>query len=187
MGVEPNCALRVPQQEQSEQRQQEQRDASGLPIGNLTSQFWANVYLNPFDHFIKRQLGVNGYLRFVDDFMLFGNSKESLWQCKNEIEARLNQFRLTIHPNSQVKPVSEGIPFLGFMIFPQKRRLKQRKGIHFQRKLKQRLVEYQAGEIELGDVTASVQGWVNHVRYANSVGLRKKVLYSARIPKRKQI
>ena len=51
----------------------------GLPIGNLTSQFWANVYLNELDQFIKRQLKVSGYVRYVDDFLLFSNSKQQLW------------------------------------------------------------------------------------------------------------
>ena len=52
----------------------------GLPIGNLTSQFWANGYLNPFDHFVKRELRCPAYLRYVDDFLLFGDDKASLWR-----------------------------------------------------------------------------------------------------------
>jgi hypothetical protein len=51
----------------------------GLPIGNLTSQFWANVYLNSFDHFVMRRLRPGGYLRYVDDVLLFGRSKTELW------------------------------------------------------------------------------------------------------------
>ena len=54
----------------------------GLPIGNLTSQFWANIYLNPFDHFVKRQLRVKGYLRYVDDLLFFADSKAQLWGWK---------------------------------------------------------------------------------------------------------
>ena len=52
----------------------------GLPIGNLTSQWWANCYLNPFDQFVKRELGCHGYLRYVDDFLLFSNNKR---ECCN--------------------------------------------------------------------------------------------------------
>ncbi|RIK24998.1 MAG: RNA-dependent DNA polymerase, partial [Chloroflexi bacterium] len=51
----------------------------GLPIGNLTSQFWANVYLNPLDHFVKRELKCPAYLRFVDDVVLFADDKATLW------------------------------------------------------------------------------------------------------------
>ncbi|MEI2609483.1 MAG: RNA-directed DNA polymerase [Candidatus Promineifilaceae bacterium] len=86
----------------------------GLPIGNLTSQFWANVYLNPFDHFIKRELRCPAYLRFVDDFLLFAPNKATLWQWREVIISRLARLRLTIHPGAQVRAVREGIPFLGF-------------------------------------------------------------------------
>ena len=148
----------------------------GLPIGNLTSQFWANVYLNPFDHFVKRELGCPAYLRYVDDTLLFDNDKKRLWQWREAIISRLSQFRLTIHPGAHPRPVSEGIPFLGFIVFPQRRRLKRRKGIHFQRKLKKLVAGYRAGDIPLKELNASVRGWINHVRYGNTIGLRKAVL-----------
>lgn len=156
----------------------------GLPIGNLTSQFWANVLLNPFDHFIKRELRCKGYLRYVDDFLLFANDKATLWQWKKAIVARLKQLRLTIHDNAFPRPVSEGIPFLGFTVFPNRRRLKRRKGIHFQRKLRRLVNEFYDGKIPLSQLNASVRGWINHVRYANTVGLRRSVLYD-NIPQRK--
>lgn len=148
----------------------------GLPIGNLTSQFWANVYLNPFDHFVKRTLRCQGYVRYVDDFLLFAADKATLWHWKQAVQERLADFRLTVHPETHPRPVAEGMPFLGFMIFPQRRRLKRRKGIYFQRKLRAMMTAHYAGETPLSSVTASVQGWVNHVRYGNTVGLRKAVL-----------
>jgi hypothetical protein len=148
----------------------------GLPIGNLTSQFWANVYLNPFDHFIKRQLRCRGYLRFVDDFLLFSDDKKMLWEWRKLLEVRLASLRLRIHPGAQPRPVSEGFPFLGFVVFPDRRRLKRRKGIYYQRKLAGLVKALEAGEISLAEVNASVQGWVNHVRYGNTVGLRRAVL-----------
>jgi hypothetical protein len=154
-----------------------------LPIGNLTSQFWANVYLNPFDHFVKRRLRCKGFVRFVDDFLLFADEKEQLWQWKTALEAELARYRLTIHPGAQPQPSTEGIPFLGFHIFPDGRRLKRRKGVQYGRRLGRLLQQYERGEISLDVVTASVQGWVNHVRYGNTVGLRKKLLTEKVIPK----
>jgi len=148
----------------------------GLPIGNLTSQFWANVYLNSFDHFVKRQLRCAGYLRYVDDFMLFSDSKKVLWQAKYELAHRLSGLRLALHPAAQPRPVVEGVPFLGFVIFPNKRRLKRRKGIHFGRKLRAMKKAVAQGELTTADLSASVVGWVNHVRFANTTGLRKAVL-----------
>jgi hypothetical protein len=63
----------------------------GLPIGNLTSQFWSNVYLNDVDWFVQRELGCGAYLRYVDDFALFGNNKKTLWAWKGAIVERLAQ------------------------------------------------------------------------------------------------
>jgi retron-type reverse transcriptase len=149
----------------------------GLPIGNLTSQFWANCYLNPFDHFVGKELRCPAFLRYVDDFLLFADDKAQLWAWKAAIIERLAGFRLTIHEESaQVQPVSEGIPFLGFLVFPEQRRLKRRKGIAFVRRLRLLAARSAAGEITLDQVHASVRGWINHVRFANTIGLRKAVL-----------
>jgi retron-type reverse transcriptase len=148
----------------------------GLPIGNLTSQFWANVYLNPFDHFVKRTLRCQGYVRYVDDMLLFAPDKATLWAWKTAAQATLATLRLTIHASAHPRPVREGIPFLGFTLFPQRRRLKRRKGIHFQRRFATLLGAWQAGAFPLEGVTTSVRAWVNHARYGNTVGLRTTVL-----------
>ncbi len=148
----------------------------GLPIGNLTSQFWANVYLNSFDHFVKRGLRCKGYVRYVDDFLLFANDKQTLWDWHAAIQDRIATLRLTMHPGSHPYPVSEGIPFLGFVVFPHRRRLKRRKGIHFQRHLRTLFTAFYAGKLPAAQVTLRVKSWVNHVRYGNTVGLRQAVL-----------
>jgi retron-type reverse transcriptase len=147
----------------------------GLPIGNLTSQFWANCYLNSFDHFVKRELRCKGYARYVDDFALFADDKTVLWHWLDRIDARLADLRLTIHPGAHPRPVTEGIPFLGFVVFPDRRRLKRRKGIYYQRQLRTLIEGYRQGIVRRQRIDASVRGWINHVRYANTVGLRKSI------------
>lgn len=154
----------------------------GLPIGNLTSQFWANCYLNSFDHFVKQGLGCKGYLRYVDDFMLFAEDKRTLWEWRHAVEQRLSDLRLTIHPAAQPKPTTQGIPFLGFVIYPEHRQLKRRKGIHFRRRWQQLVSNYTAGQISFDQLTASVRGWVNHTRYGNTTGLRRAMLSQTLIP-----
>lgn len=154
---------------------------SGLPIGNLTSQFWANVYMNPFDHFVKRELRCPGYLRYVDDFHLFSNSKSELWEWKDALTERLCRFRLRIHQGSHPRPVTERIPFLGFMVYPNRRRLKRRKVVHIRRKLTELTAAVEAGDAPLERLNASIQGWVNHTRYGNTTGLRKAVLGSIKV------
>lgn len=155
----------------------------GLPIGNLTSQFWANCYLNPFDHFIKRGLGCPGYIRYVDDMLLFGNDKQKLWRWKSAVMDRLDDLRMTIHKErAQVRPTTEGFPFLGFVIHPHKRRLKRRKGIAYARKFRELVRDYAEGHLPLERVHASVQGWVNHARFGDTWGLRRAVLCHAALP-----
>ncbi len=151
----------------------------GLPIGNLTSQFWANCYLNPLDHFIKRELRCGGYVRFVDDLLLFDDDKSRLAEWKLTIVERLGRLRLTAHPGPHPRPVSEGIPFLGFIIFPARRQLKRRKALAYGRRLRALSAGYRSGVIEAEAVLASVLGWNNHARFGNTVGLRRDVFAGA--------
>ena len=148
----------------------------GLPIGNLTSQFWANVYLNPIDHFIKRELRCKGYVRYVDDLLLFHDDKGILWQWQESLTRRMARQRLTLHSGAHPRPVTEGIPFLGFVIYPEKRCLKRRKGVTYQRQFRRLREAYMKGQIPFDEMSASVHGWINHVRYANTIGLRKALL-----------
>ena len=149
----------------------------GLPIGNLTSQFWANVYLNDFDHFVKRTLKCKAYVRYVDDFILFADQKTTLLGWKQAITKKLAVLRLSIHENkAHVFPVTTGIPFLGFGIYPDHRLLKRKKYVKFRRHFKKLRQRYARGDVSLDRVDASVQGWVNHVRYGDTLGLRRAIL-----------
>jgi hypothetical protein len=155
----------------------------GLPIGNLTSQFWANCYLNGFDHFVKRELRCRGYVRYVDDALLFGDDKRQLWDWKRAVIERLARLRLTLHETrAQVRPVQEGFPFLGFVVYPHKRRLKRRKGVAYARKLRALVRDYAAGRLPFDRLTASVQGWTNHARYGDTLGLRRGMLVNVVVP-----
>jgi RNA-directed DNA polymerase len=149
----------------------------GLPLGNLTSQFWANVYLDPLDQFVKRQLKCAAYLRYVDDLLLFAQDKATLHTWRSEVIDFAAGLRLTLHEErAQVYPVDAGIPFLGFQVLPYRRRLKRRKGIAFQRRLKRLARAYAGGEISLDQLTTSIQGWVAHARYGQTLGLRRAML-----------
>lgn len=130
--------------------------------------------MHPFDQFVKRELGCRAYLRYVDDFALFSDSKKELWSWNRAIKERLAMLRLTIHEEcAQAMPVDCGIPWLGFIVYPMHRRVKARKVRNTARHLGERFEAYRAGKISFAAFDASVQGWVNHVRYADSWGLRK--------------
>lgn len=146
----------------------------GLPIGNLTSQFWSNCYLNPLDWFVARELGCRAYLRYVDDFALFSDSKRQLRRWRERIIDFLARLRLSVHTSSaQAAPVVQGIPWLGFVVYPTHRRLKQRNAIQFRRRLERNVSLYRRGRISYAELDASVKGWINHVRYGDTWGLRR--------------
>ncbi len=150
----------------------------GLPIGNLTSQFWANVYLNELDRFVKHELHVRGYLRYVDDFLLFADDKVTLHRWRDEIVGFLAAaLRLTIHEGrAHPHPVERGISFLGFVVFPDHRRLIRAKGIRYRRHLQGVYRQYLRAEIGRDAVQASVQAWVGHVMHGDTWRLRAEVL-----------
>lgn len=150
--------------------------ARGLPIGNLTSQFWSNVYLNPFDWFVGCELGCSAYLRYVDDFALFSNSKRQLYDWKMAAIDFLATLRLTAHERAaQVIPCEQGIPWLGFVVYPTHRRLKSRNVVKFTQRFERNIDLYEQGRITFAELDASVQGWINHVRYADTWGLREHI------------
>lgn len=149
----------------------------GLPIGNLTSQFWANCLLNPFDHFVKRELECRAYVRYVDDMLLFAQQKEILQAWRARVIKRLAHMRLTIHAAAaQAKPVTHGIPFLGFVVYPTHRLLKRRKGIAFARRLRAQWRATETRHLSAAKLSAMVRGWVNHTRYGDTRRLRCMVL-----------
>ncbi|HUY77516.1 MAG TPA: reverse transcriptase/maturase family protein [Ktedonobacterales bacterium] len=155
-----------------------QAHARGLPIGNQTSQFWANVYLHPLDQFVKSELRCPAYLRYVDDFLLFSDDKATLHRWKAQIIAFLaTKLRLTIHEReSAVAPVTVGVPFLGFRVYPWHRLLRRRNGVAFARRLCGLHAAYQAGKLSEAELTMRVQSWVAHVAHGDTWRLRASLL-----------
>lgn len=93
--------------------------SKGLPIGNLTSQFFANVYMNDFDNYVKRELKVKRYIRYVDDFVLFGQTKEELLKHYEKIVGYLKvNLGLTLRKDTILKANHLGLDFLGYIIRP---------------------------------------------------------------------
>ncbi len=110
----------------------------GIPIGNQTSQFFANVYLNPLDHFVKDRLGVPGYVRYVDDFQVFGSDKRKLSDIRHAIGEFLIGLRLKLHRDKTVIfPIRDGIRFLGYRAFPTHRLLPKENVRRFRRRVRQ--------------------------------------------------
>jgi RNA-directed DNA polymerase len=105
-------------------------DGHGLPIGNLSSQFFANVLLNDLDQFVKHRLQAPHYVRYVDDFILLHESPKWLNQAQEKIEAKLANLHLKINPRKTIlQPVARGIDFVGHLVKPW-HRITRRKTVH---------------------------------------------------------
>lgn len=148
----------------------------GLPIGNLTSQFLANVFLDPLDHFVTDRLGLGRYLRYMDDFVVFGSDKGRLRAARGAIREHLLSLRLRLNEGkSRLRRVSEGIEFLGFVVRPDRLRLNAR-GVRRQRTRMRALASaYAAGTATWADVGASLQAWNAHAAHGTTFRLRRAV------------
>lgn len=148
----------------------------GLPIGNLTSQFWANVYLDRFDHLVKDQMKIKSYLRYMDDFCLFSNRKKDLKDILLVLEVfLLSELKLRIKPQAtSINSSLHGLPFLGVRIFPSLIRVRSE---NFKRSLKRirlREYEYETGKIKYERYLSSMMSLISHLKYWNSWELLKK-------------
>ncbi len=153
----------------------------GIPIGNLTSQFFANIYLNGFDHFVKEQLQCRYYIRYVDDFVVLDRDKSRLHEVKVEMVSYLARLRLQLHPHKcQVFPVKSGTDFLGYQVFPTHRRLRASSVTRARRRLRRLQRDYRVGKISQEQVTHSVQSWLGHIQHADTYGLRRAIFSDIR-------
>ena len=152
----------------------------GIPIGNLTSQFFANVYLDTLDHFIKEKLHIKRYLRYVDDFCCFHDDKGKLTEVRAAIVEYLTHLRLRLNEGkSRVRQGKEGIEFLGFVVLPDRLRLNQT-AVQRQRKRLRRLQDgYADGVVRLPYVIASLQAWNAHAAQGTTWRLRTDVFRRA--------
>jgi RNA-directed DNA polymerase len=149
----------------------------GLPIGNLTSQFLANFYLNGFDHWVKEQQRVPGYLRYVDDFFLFAKSKQAAWQYVAAVQNYLRSLGLMLHPNKiHLHRTSERVDVLGYLVTPGRRWLRNDNGHRFNRRFKQLVTKYRKNELTLSKMHQHVRSWIGHAQHGETLGLRRALL-----------
>ncbi|MBM4387761.1 MAG: RNA-dependent DNA polymerase [Deltaproteobacteria bacterium] len=145
----------------------------GLPIGNQTSQFFANVYLDPLDHFVKERLRCKNYLRYCDDFAVFSNDREELESVLVAVSDFIAGLRLKLNKRkTRILKTSEGVNFLGFIVFPGVTRIRGENVRRFKKRLKENREKYKAGKMSLKSVRHSFCGWIGHAMHADSYRLR---------------
>ena len=149
----------------------------GLPIGNLTSQYFANLYLGELDHFVKERLRLRGYLRYMDDFAVFADSKARLHAALAAIREFLaGTLRLELREErTRLAPATQGAPFLGFRVFPGVVRLDGRKLARLRRRLRGREAAYRAGAMEEDALARSVQSMIGHIAHVDSLEVRRRL------------
>lgn len=143
-------------------------DNVGMPLGNMTSQFFANVYLNELDHYVKHQLKARYYLRYVDDFVILSHNKQLLQDYKNKIESFLeSKLRLHLHPDkSKIIRSDKGIGFLGFRHYKHHRLL---------RKANIRLIKKNLLSGTYDSICTKLEGWIAYAKQASTYKLRKRL------------
>jgi len=151
----------------------------GIPIGNLTSQFFANLYLDRFDHWLTEDLRAGPYLRYADDFCIFGDDKNWLAQVRGAIMEYLGGLRLTLHDGkSRIYTLREGVEFLGFRHLPGRVRIRKENTKRFRQRMRRLERDVALGRTTHERVRASVVSWCAHAAYADSLGLRAKLIPS---------
>lgn len=136
--------------------------AEGLPIGNYTSQWWANFYLEGLDHYIKEVLRIKYYLRYMDDMALFSNNKKALHKARKLIAEFIAPLGLTLKENWQVFRVdARAVDFLGFRFYRNKTTLRKRNALRIRRRVNK---AYKKGKVTVKDARAilSYLGWITH-------------------------
>jgi len=151
------------------------RRRRGLPIGNLTSQFFANLYLDGLYHFDTEVMRAP-YLRYVDDFALFHDDPAVLADWRRRIETWLAGKRLALHPRKTViLPTAEPAPFLGYVLLPGLRRLPEENVRRFRNRLRGMRDQWRAGTIGRDIIEARVRSWIAHAEQANTWRLRHAI------------
>lgn len=140
----------------------------GIPIGNLTSQLFANIYMNEFDQFVKHNLKVKNYARYTDDFIVISTDKKYLENLLNPFQKFINdRLKLSLHPQKCfIVNVNQGVDFLGYVILPHYRLLRSKTKYRIFRKLKYRVLQFRRGEIDKKSLFQSLQSYLGVFSHA---------------------
>lgn len=148
----------------------------GMPIGNLSSQMFANIYMNEVDQYIKRELRIYYYVRYMDDMLILSGDKKQLHEYKQLIEEFLNE-KLKLHLNNKtcIRPVSLGIEFLGYKVWNTHIKLRKSTALRMKHRLKKLKNQYANGEIELEKIKEITSSFYGMLKHCNSYNLRKQI------------
>ncbi len=150
----------------------------GMPLGNLTSQFFANVYLNELDYFVKHTLKAKYYIRYVDDFIILHENKQQLLEWKDQINNFLkNKLKLELHPDkSKIINLNRGVGFLGLRVFYYHKLLKKSNIRKIETKLLNFKIYLKNNKLSYDKIYSSFEGWLAYAHNADTYKLRAKLI-----------
>ncbi len=157
-----------------------EKAGKGMPLGNWTSQFFANVYLDELDQYVKHTLKAKHYLRYVDDFVIIHNNKSVLADHQKRIGEFLEErLKLALHPDKcRIIPAASGVPLLGYRVYPRHRLLRTKNIRSITRKLGMMVEARAIGETTIGEILDTFQGWSSYAKHANTYRLRERLAKS---------
>lgn len=149
----------------------------GVPIGNMSSQFLAILYLNELDHFVKEKLKIKYYIRYMDDGILLHEDKEYLKYCLKEIEKIIIKYKLKLNSKTQITRIKQGFDFLGFKYYIKNNKVimkvKNQTKKRFKSKMKKLYSLVDNNKIKVSDLNQVKASYLGHLNYGNS----KKLIY----------
>ena len=149
----------------------------GIPIGNYTSQFFANIYLNELDQYVKRDLKIKYYTRYMDDFILILKTKKDCIKYKKLIEDFIDKnLKLELNAKSRYYPYKMGVNFCGYRIFTTHRLLRVSSKKKIKKNIKKWNYQYHNNIIDYKYVIQSINSWLGHSSHCNSYKLQQKML-----------
>jgi len=158
----------------------ERIDGVGMPIGNLTSQMFANLYLNEVDQFIKRELRAHCYVRYMDDMVILAGDKKLLHEYLRKIETFLNErLKLDINDKTVIRPLTLGVEFCGFKVWNSHIKMRKPTAMKMRKGLKKIQKDYARGAISLTDVQKSLASYHGMLKHCDNYRL-SRVIFGVR-------
>lgn len=147
-------------------------NSHGVPIGNLTSQWFANVMGTLIDRFAKQTLRCRCYLRYMDNILFLSESKTLLWEYLSRLVEFLTDIGLVLNPKTTIAPTAQGVPFLGLLVFADHRRVLRPNIVRGKRRMRGALEALSAGRASIEAVGSRARSWLAHLEHADTYRLR---------------
>ncbi len=148
----------------------------GIPLGNVTSQDFANIYLNEVDQYVKRRLGIKEYVRYMDDIIIVLPTLEKAKDTRSKITAFVQEkLHLETNEKTQIFPIEQGVNAYGYKIYKTHKLVRNSSKKRMKRRMKKMDEKLKNGEISEHEVKQGVNSWLGHARHSNSFNLSKKI------------